>query len=165
MYDQTVINSFSSKLKTVINNNSVSKVPDLLGKVILGKYTVMDKIPGNSGEADLYLAIENGTSRQVVVKLYRRKNAIKDEVIKKLRSIDNKHIARILANDSIDDYPFIIMPYYRNGSLDNLLSHGVRFSLDELKSLIIPSINEALKIVHDLGIIGSVRKIVGSMRS
>ncbi|MGN1394421.1 MAG: hypothetical protein ACI4V7_10435 [Succinivibrionaceae bacterium] len=143
MSDKTIVNSFSSKLKTVINNNVNQNVPNLLGQVVLNEYTVNDKLPGNSGEADIYLATENKTSKQVVIKLYRRKNAIKDEVLKKLRSIDNKHIAKILAYDSIDEYPFIVMPYYKNGSLDNLINNGVRFTLDELKTLIIPSINEA----------------------
>lgn len=43
---------------------------------------------------------------------------------------------------------FEVLPYYRRGSL-----RGRRFGIDELKSRIIPEINEALGALHDAGII------------
>ncbi|MFR0870587.1 MAG: hypothetical protein ACLSG5_04030 [Oscillospiraceae bacterium] len=39
-----------------------------------------------------------------------------------------------------------VLPYYRRGSL-----RGRRFGIDELKSRIIPEINEALGALHDAG--------------
>ncbi|WP_031578008.1 protein kinase [Ruminobacter sp. RM87] len=155
MSDKTVINTFGYKLKTVINNNDIdnNNIPNLLGRTLLNRYRIENKLTGNSGEADLYLATDIEISNKVIIKLYRRKNAVKNEVLKKLSSINNKYIAQIIAYDNIDEYPFIVMPYYKNGNLNNLIVNGVKFSLDELKTLIIPSVNEALKTIHDLGII------------
>lgn len=153
MSDKTIINTFSNKLKTVINNTTDHNVPNLVGLKLLDKFKVENKISDNSGEADLYLATDDSDSNKVIIKLYRRKNAVKKEVLKKLSSIKNRYIAQIIAYDDIDEYPFIVMPYYKNGNLNNLITNGIKFSLDELKTLIIPSVNTALKTIHDLGII------------
>ena len=154
MSDKTIINTFGDKLKTVINNNDIdNNIPNLLSHTLLNRYQIENKLTGNSGEADLYLATDIKTSNKVIIKLYRRKNAVKNEVLEKLSSIDNKYIAKIIAYDNIEEYPFIVLPYYKNGNLNNLIINGVKFSLDELKTLIIPSVNEALKTIHDLGII------------
>ena len=45
------------------------------------------------------------------------------------------------------------MPYYKNKSLDDLLNSGKTFTLEELKTLIIPSINEGLNALHSEGLI------------
>ena len=45
------------------------------------------------------------------------------------------------------------MPYYKNKSLGDLLNSGKTFTLEELKTLIIPSINEGLNVLHNLGLI------------
>ncbi len=44
-------------------------------------------------------------------------------------------------------------PYYEMSALSECLSEGTRFSEEELKSLIIPSVIEGLKAVHDAGIL------------
>ena len=80
MSDKTILNTFGNKLKTLINNDINNNVPNLLGHTLLNKYRIENKLSGNSGEADLYLATDNKTSSKVVVKLYRRKNSIKNEV-------------------------------------------------------------------------------------
>lgn len=153
MSDKTILNTFGNKLKTLINNDINNNVPNLLGHTLLNKYRIENKLSGNSGEADLYLATDNKTSSKVVVKLYRRRNSIKNEVLEKLRAIDNKYIAKIITYGNIEEYTFIVLPYYKNGNLNDLIVNGAKFSLDELKTLIIPSVNEALKTIHDLGII------------
>ena len=45
------------------------------------------------------------------------------------------------------------MPYYRGDSLDAFVRNGGTFSLEDLKSAIIPSLLESLKSIHEIGII------------
>ena len=52
------------------------------------------------------------------------------------------------ATGEIDGYPYEILPYYKNGSLQ-----GKKFLYQQLKSKIIPALNEGLKVLHDNGII------------
>lgn len=99
-----------------------------------------------TGEADLYLC-RDGTETYVA-KIYRRKVAIREEVIEKLQSIDFPYVAKMYATGEIDGYPYEILPYYKNGSLQ-----GKKFLYQQLKSKIIPALNEGLKVLHDNGII------------
>ncbi len=80
--------------------------------------------------------------------MYRRQHAVKPEVVKVLKSIDSPYVAALFNTGVYNDLPFEIIPYYKNVSLQ-----GRKFSLEELKKTIIPCINEALKVLHQNGII------------
>ena len=149
----TSINLFD-KLKTRINQTSQNyNVPNLIDHIIANEYHVVAPMQTNSGEANLYLAERTNDKSKYIVKQYRRKNAIKQGIIEKLSSIQNRTIAKILAYGEIEGYPFIVEPYYDGISLEQSISSGVRFSLEELKTIIIPSLIESLNIIHKIGII------------
>ena len=96
MANQTILNVFS-KLKTVINNGGDNVPKFTNGSVIDNKYQVIDKISGISGEADLYKVCELGKpSPELVLKLYRRKNSVKEQVVASLKQINNPNIATII---------------------------------------------------------------------
>ena len=81
MTPKTILNSTNNK--TLINTNSGSEVDNLTGIVVLEKYTLLNRINSPSGEAALYMAVNNASSdslvrnQPLVVKIYRRKNAVK----------------------------------------------------------------------------------------
>lgn len=153
MANQTILNVFS-KLKTVINNGGDNVPKFSVGCVIDNKYQVIDKISGISGEADLYKVCELGKpSPELVLKLYRRKNSVKEQVVASLKQINNPNIATIINEGNIDGYSYIVMPFYSYGDLGTLIEQGIRFSVDDLKSLIIPSVINGLKAIHEKGII------------
>lgn len=144
----TVINSslYQSGSETVINPIAVGTTGIVTGQVLCEKYSVVKKMDIVTGEADLYITEYEGT--QYIAKVYRRKVAIKPEISRKLMNIKSKYIAAIYETGDIDGYPIEIIPYYKNGSLQ-----GRKYTFEQLKNNIIPSLNEGLKVLHDNGIL------------
>lgn len=116
------------------------------GTIICDKYRVISQLEVSSGEADLFLCSDG--SRQYVAKIYKRKFAIKQEVIDALLKIDSPYVARLYQTGSFNGYPVEILPYYERGSLQ-----GKTFTEEELVRKIIPNINEGLHAIHEAGII------------
>lgn len=115
------------------------------GTYLNEKYKIIEPLSISSGEADLYLC--EADSIKYVVKVYRRQNAIKAETIDVLKSIELPFVAHICDTGVYNGNPYTIIPYYKNGSLQ-----GKTFTLQELKSIIIPCINQALKCLHENGL-------------
>ena len=159
MTSKTLINtdgfSFSRKLKTSVNreNESVS-VKFSCGDIVDNRYRIIKKISQSTGEADIYKVQDLQNSNAIMVlKIFRRRDAIKDEVISRLLSLRSPFVAAFSASGSINGLTYIIMPFYGKGSLASYIEQGVTFSAEEIKSLILPSVLEGLKAIHDLGII------------
>ena len=127
-----------------IETESSSSVSE--GTIICDKYKVISQLEVSSGEADLFLCSDG--SSQYVAKVYKRKFAIKQEVIDALLKIDSPYVARLYQTGSFNGYPVEILPYYEKGSLQ-----GKTFTEDELVRRIIPNINEGLHAIHEAGII------------
>lgn len=146
--DATVINSAFQQngSATAINPIVVSKSELALGQVLCGKYSVVKKMDIVTGEADLYLVEYNNV--QYVAKIYRRKVAIKPEISQKLMNIKSKYVATIYETGEVNGFPMEIIPYYRYGSLQ-----GRKYTYEQLKRDVIPSLNEGLKVLHDNGIL------------
>lgn len=142
----TVLNSQVAGNSTVINRQALNSGSNAIGEVLDGKYALKSKMNISTGEADLYICTD-GTS-DFVAKIYRRKLAIKEEVTEKLKTIDSPYVAKVYATGEYQGYPYEILPYYKNGSLE-----GKRFSYDQLKTEIIPALNEGLRVLHENGII------------
>jgi len=144
--NETVINK-SVGNETVINP-IVHEDTGILhpGIILNNKYKITQRLNVAAGEADLYLCQEDNTT--YVAKLYKRNAAIKDEIVEVLKNIDCPNIAKIIDLGTYKDYPYEIMPYYKEGSLA-----GKTFDLKKLKQDVIPCINRALNILHKNGVI------------
>lgn len=148
--NQTQINDTimrgSSSDSTVINSavSGHGAIPS--GTVLCQKYKVIEEMPLVSGEASLFLC--EFEDKKYVAKLYHRDVAIKDDVISALKRIDSPYVAKLFDTGTFNGFPFEILPYYKMGSLQ-----GKTFSFEELKSNIIPSLNEGLRVLHTNGII------------
>ena len=109
MTTKTILNSTNNK--TLINTNSGSEVDNLSGTVVLEKYTLLNRINSPSGEAALYMAVNNTTSvplvqsHPVVVKIYRRKDAVKPEVLNKLAELKSSGIVEIIDHGFYNGFP------------------------------------------------------------
>ena len=159
MDNKTVINSeLQGTPKTVINSeiaaqnkqiiDRISSTEGLLeeGTILCGKYTVEQRLEVASGEADLYICTYG--NERYVAKLYKRKAAIKQEVVDRLLKINSPFVARLYESATHNGLPVEIVHYYKNGSLQ-----GKTCSYDELVQMIIPNINEGLRVLHQAGII------------
>ncbi|MDE7353663.1 MAG: protein kinase [Acetatifactor sp.] len=142
----TVINPEIGQATSVNPHIAVVSQKISPGTVLLGKYEVMQSLNVSTGEADLYICRYN--NMEYVAKVYRRQRAIKPEVITALKNIDSPYVASLFDVGEYNDLPFVILPYYKNGSLQ-----GRKFSAEELKESIIPCINEALNVLHKNDII------------
>ena len=152
MSSETLLNSANNK--TLINTGSGSEVDNLTGTVVLEKYTLLNKINDPSGEAALYMAVGNTSQNSsvqntpVVVKIYRRKEAVKQEVLNKLAKLKSPGIVEIIDHGFYNGFACIVMPYYMNGSLaGKTLTYGV------IKDIVIPEVTAGLKYLHENGII------------
>lgn len=116
------------------------------GTILCGKFAVQSQLEVSSGEADLFIC-SDGTS-QYVAKVYKRKFAVKKEVIDALMTIDSPYVAKIYQTGDYNGYPVEILPYYERGSLQ-----GRTFTEDYIVRIIIPNINEGLHAIHEAGII------------
>jgi serine/threonine protein kinase len=149
---ETKINFFNKLKSTAINK--FSSVPDITGQTVEDFY-VEKRMEIPSGEADIYLCsgTENHAGKKFILKYYRRENAVKPEVIAKLRSISSPYVAPVSGFGEFQGHQYTIRPYYEFPALSDVLSAGTKFSENELKTFIIPSAIEGLKVVHDAGIL------------
>jgi len=130
-------------------------LPD--GFLLDSRYRIEEHLDVISGEADLYRCTLD--EKSFIAKIYKRKFAVKQEVIDALRSIDCPCIAKLQDTFDLNGYPVEIIPYYKNGSLQNS-----RCSFEELKNYIIPDINKALLALHRAGILHKDLKPANIMR-
>ncbi len=153
MSETKIKSSLSSKFKKT-QVNSVQKLPDITGHT-LGEFYVDSRLDIVSGEADIYLCTGTGSlsGKTFLLKYYRRENAVKPDVLEKLKGVNSPFVAPVESFGEYMGHQYVIRPYYEMSALSELLSEGTRFSEEELTTLIIPSIIEGLKVVHDAGIL------------
>lgn len=161
MADKTIINPIAQQAPATVINREIDAIEayrreneiDMPGEsmptegtVLLDRYKITGRMEVASGEADLFLCSYNNI--QYVAKVYRRKAAIKDDVIKALSTIHSPYVAKLYASGEYHGYPVEILPFYRNGTIQ-----GSTYSEEELMYSVIPHVNEGLHAIHSAGII------------
>ena len=163
---ETKINSSSGRRakKTETNRNAVwaensennadnaEAVPDITGALLENSFVAGQRLDISSGEADIYECTSSSGER-LILKYYRRTDAIKESVLDKLREMKSPYVPPVYAAGVYQGHQYVIMPRYQKRSLADELAAGKRFTFKELKTRIIPSVNEALKVIHEAGII------------
>ena len=144
--------SFLDKIRKTAVNRQDREMPDPVVSVLSGKYRVTGRLGISSGEADIF-SCQDEAEQRFVLKLYRRENAIKPEVLERLSGIRSPCIAVPADFGIFQKHQYTITPFMNNPSLGEALGQGVRFSMDELRNLIIPSVNEGLRELHGAGIL------------
>ena len=152
---ETKINaSIAEKLKRTRTNTQNSSAPDITG-IALGDFHVDSRRGVTSGEADIYLCSGRGqyAGQRFILKYYRREHAVKPEVIEKLRHLQSPCVAPVVSFGEYEGHQYAVLPFYDNPSLAEVLAGGDRFSENELRSFIIPSVIAGLKALYDAGIL------------
>ena len=155
---QTLINS--GKIgKTSINLNSDydSEVENLVGIKVLDHYSIIAKLQTQSGEAAIYLAMPDHNASEahnisinapVVIKVYRRKNAVSHEVLERLSKLKSPSIVEIIDYGDYNGYPCIVLPQFVKHSLQ-----GCKLSFEQIRDIVVPDVINGLKYLHSHGII------------
>ena len=147
MNDRTLINP--SRNRQTVVNGSAGVLPDFTGRTINDTYIADRTFEESSGEAVLYLCHrKNCPEKEYVIKIYRRKEAVSPAVMENLIHISSPHIAAIVDYGIIDGYPYVILPFYRRGSLA-----GRIFSPDFIRRIIVPGISAGLRVLHENNIV------------
>ena len=154
MSETKINDSFLDKLRGTRINDEGSPVPDLTGRT-LGDFYAEQKMNVASGEADIYRCSGVGehAGKRYVLKYYRRENAVKPDVAEKLKRIKNPCVAPVAGFGTYERHQYTVIPYYEMPALSDALARGSRFSEDELRNIIIPSVIQGLKALHDAGIL------------
>ncbi|MBQ3683757.1 MAG: protein kinase [Succinimonas sp.] len=145
--------SFLSRLKNTVLNKSAS-LPDITGKT-LGEFHADRRMDLPSGEADIYLCSGTGShaGERFVLKYYRRENAVKQDVLEKLRGIKSPCVAPVAGYGVYEGHQYAVRPFYEMPALSEALASGTTITEEEQKALVIPSVIAGLKAVHDAGIL------------
>ena len=145
----TVVNSSIASgpsSATILNPHVAADESIGPGALFFGKYMVAEKLPIVTGEADLYVC--DYDQKRYVAKVYRRTASIKQEVTQQLKQLQCPYVATVYETGTYNGVSVEILPYYSRGSL-----RGKTFTYDQLRSHIIPCLNEGLKALHDANII------------
>lgn len=142
----TVVNTSVNASNVTSINAALSQMDISVGTLLNDKYEIITKMNVVTGEADLYVC--RYRNQGFVAKVYRRNLAIKADVVDVLKKIESPYVARLYDTGTYNGFPFDILPYYKSGSLQ-----GKRYSFNELKKNIIPSLNEGLHALHQKGLL------------
>jgi tetratricopeptide (TPR) repeat protein len=141
----------------------------LVGRKIQN-YTLMEKL-GEGGMGTVYLAHDGQLDREVALKFissdYFDSDLLKKRLIREAQAaarLDHPNICPIYAIEEVDDLNFIVMPRIPGKTLAHLITHGQRFSEQEIIS-IIEQIAEAIAAAHTQGIIHRDIKPANIMRN
>ncbi|MBU6361523.1 MAG: SUMF1/EgtB/PvdO family nonheme iron enzyme [Chloroflexi bacterium] len=124
----------------------------------VGRYRIKSLI-GRGGMAEVYLAHDPQFNRDVAVKLITAVSAFdadsRARFAREARVIASlEHIAILPVYDmgEQDGQPYLVMRYVTGGSMDQRLTKGSRYRLDEIAA-ILPSLASALDYAHSRGIV------------
>ena len=149
-------NNISSRQTALMDNNRVDRVTsimevdnaiDFTRRTSIDRFKIKKVIAENTGEASLLLTENEGTSQ--VIKLYHI-NTMPDERIEKvLDRINSPYVMPHTKGGVYDERIYEILPYFEKGDL----TKHIPMKADFIESVVVKSVNEGLKVLHDNNII------------
>lgn len=128
-----------------IENTKLSKFN--IGDVINQKYEIQGILDYEHTEADIYLSsVDN---EPCVIKIYR--HGYEGEKISEILSkIDSPYVMKLIDYGYANGRLFNVYPYLKQGTMEQYFD---QIDIEMVKNMIIPQLNEGLKVLHDAGII------------
>lgn len=140
--------------ETIVNNDSMGMMKDyfwMLGVGLQGQYGLyqIESVLAEGGEAIVFLANNNGW--KYVIKYYvnvrRMATDKRERFISLLLNQTSPYIVPLVDYGEFEHKLFDVYPYIENG---NLAERNV--SLEFIRDVVIPNVNEALKLIHSYNI-------------
>lgn len=113
----------------------------------IGNYLVKKVLSENTGEAVLLHVEHNG--QEFVLKLYHHSKTPKTELINILAGLNSDYVVRGVDQGWYRNRFYEVLPFYRRGDL----LEQMPFTEEVLVSIIVPSVNEGLRALHEKDII------------
>lgn len=124
-----------------------------VGEVIANRYELKNVVKPNNGEAAVYIC--DYDSWGCLAKVYEPGKEPSEEKVELIKSIDSAYIVKKLDRLTYKDRYCEIMPFFNKA---DLISSGNPVNDKIILGTIIPNIMEALKAIHDKGLVhGNVR--------
>ena len=120
-----------------------------IGEVITGNYKTTKVFKYNTGEAVIYFCKKN--EEKYVAKVYFDNIKPKNKVLEKVSKIKSKYVIPTIehgVHERTKRY-FEIMPFYKNGDLSKKKTYSTDFLID----VVVPSVNEGLRAIHQAQIV------------
>jgi serine/threonine protein kinase len=153
-----------SNTQLIFGPSESREMPDLRGKTIGGRFTLVERLHGSAKSA-VYLATDGKLPRKVAVKIlspglarytgYREQFSREAETASQIR---HPNICRVLDygdsgvdDPAIRDSLYVCTEFLEGGSLANRLDSNEVFALDRVSSWVV-RICDALQHIHDRGI-------------
>jgi hypothetical protein len=95
-------------------------------------WDIVGELPASGGEADLYVLEAAGQGR-LMLKLYRKGIAPKEEIMGLLQELDPEHVVQVYDTGVRDGRAYELQEYVRNGSLADLMGRTGALPLAEAR--------------------------------
>lgn len=142
---ETLGSAFQRKTETL--EETTSSGPYIHIGTNVNGYVLTEIIAENTGEASIFLGKKDEQS--FVIKLYHHGKNQKQETLEKIIKLDSPFIIKIIETGEYGGRHYEILPYFKKGDLQNGDQVDDQFIINQ----VVPSINEGLKTLHDVGIV------------
>ncbi len=116
------------------------------GTAISG-YVTERVISENTGEATVLLCSKD--NQRYVIKLYHRNKRPKEDILDKLKNMDSPYITAICDTGEVSERFYTVTKYYEGGDVTSASPVTEEF----VEKILIPSVNEGIRALHNVGII------------
>lgn len=146
----------SSRQTELMGNNRNDRVTSIMStdsaidftrRTSIDRFKIKKVIAENTGEASLLLT-ENETGSQVI-KMYHMNTKPDERIEKVLATINSPYVMPHTKGGVYDNRTYEILPYYEKGDLAKHIPMKPEF----IESIVVKSVNEGLKVLHDNNII------------
>lgn len=149
-------NNTSSRQTELMGNNRGERVTsimevdsaiDFTRRTSIDRFKIKKVIAENTGEASLLLTESEGISQ--VIKLYHMNTKPDERIEKVLEKINSPYIMPHTKGGVYDERTYEILPYFEKGDLAKHIPMKPEF----IENVVVKSVNEGLKVLHDNNII------------
>lgn len=149
-------NNTSSRQTELMSNNKDERVTsimevdsaiDFTRRTSIDRFKIKKVIAENTGEASLLLTENEGTSQ--VIKLYHMNTKPDERIEKVLETINSPYVMPHTKGGVYDERTYEILPYFEKGDLAKHIPMKPEF----IENVVVKSVNEGLKVLHDNSII------------
>lgn len=146
----------TSRQTELMSENDTSRATDIMQpdtiidftrRTSIDKFKIKKVIAENTGEASLLLTEFAGKSQ--VIKLYHLNTKPDKKIESALEKINSPYIMPHRNGGLYDDRTYEILPYFEKGDLTKHLPMNSTF----IENVVVKSVNEGLKVLHDNGVI------------
>ncbi|MBQ3683290.1 MAG: serine/threonine protein kinase [Succinimonas sp.] len=153
MSESNVSSSYLSKLNNTRAGRLGAEIHDITGAT-LGDFYAEARIDSVFPDADCYRCSGRGplAGSQYLLKYYRSDRMLNRDAVSRLSMIQSPCLLPVSCVGEYEGHEYTAHPWQSMPALSEVLASGNRFSEEELRAFVIPSVIEGLRAAHEAGI-------------